>query len=66
MWSDPIADMLTRIRNGVRIRKTHVKIPSSKMKVGCANGLHVAKVGSARGKWKSPNGWRFPPATTSA
>lgn len=39
MWSDPIADMLTRIRNGVRIRKTHVKIPSSKIKVGIAKVL---------------------------
>ncbi len=39
MWSDPIADMLTRIRNAVRIRRNEVKIPSSKLKVGIANVL---------------------------
>ncbi len=39
MWSDPIADMLTRIRNGVRAGKTEVKIPSSKVKVGIAEVL---------------------------
>ena len=39
MWSDPIADMLTRIRNAVRIRRDEVKIPSSKLKVGIANVL---------------------------
>ena len=39
MWSDPIADMLTRIRNAVRVRRKQVKIPSSKMKVGIARVL---------------------------
>lgn len=39
MWSDPIADMLTRIRNAVRIRRSQVKIPSSKLKVGIAKVL---------------------------
>lgn len=39
MWSDPIADMLTRIRNAVRTRKTQVSIPSSKVKVGIAKVL---------------------------
>lgn len=39
MWSDPIADMLTRIRNGVRIRQQEVKIPSSKVKRGIAEVL---------------------------
>lgn len=39
MWSDPIADMLTRIRNAARARKVEVKIPSSKVKVGIANVL---------------------------
>jgi small subunit ribosomal protein S8 len=39
MWSDPIADMLTRIRNAARVRHRHVKIPSSKMKVGIARVL---------------------------
>lgn len=31
--TDPIADMLTRIRNGVKARKSVVELPSSKMKV---------------------------------
>jgi small subunit ribosomal protein S8 len=39
MWSDPIADMLTRIRNGLRCRRRHVMIPSSKMKIGVARVL---------------------------
>jgi len=39
MWSDPIADMLTRIRNALRVRMRHVEIPSSKMKVGIARVL---------------------------
>ena len=39
MWSDPIADMLTRIRNAVRVRRKQVEIPSSKMKVGIARVL---------------------------
>ncbi len=36
MWSDPIADMLTRIRNAARVRRSAVSIPSSKLKVGIA------------------------------
>jgi len=39
MWSDPIADMLTRIRNAVRVRRKHVMIPASKIKVGIARVL---------------------------
>ncbi|RME38562.1 MAG: 30S ribosomal protein S8 [Planctomycetota bacterium] len=39
MWSDPIADMLTRIRNAVRVRQREVRIPSSKLKVGIARVL---------------------------
>ncbi len=39
MWSDPIADMLTRIRNAAAVRKKQVPIPSSKLKVGIANVL---------------------------
>jgi small subunit ribosomal protein S8 len=38
MWSDPIADMLTRIRNAIRIKADKVDIPASKMK------LEVAKI----------------------
>lgn len=39
MWSDPIADMLTRIRNATSHRRKTVKIPSSKLKVGIATVL---------------------------
>jgi small subunit ribosomal protein S8 len=37
--SDPIADMLTRIRNGQAANKTTVELPSSKQKVAIANLL---------------------------
>ena len=39
MWSDPIADMLTRIRNAVRVCSPQVTMPCSKMKVGIAKVL---------------------------
>ncbi|RKZ18057.1 30S ribosomal protein S8 [bacterium] len=32
MMTDPIADMITRIRNAIERRKKHVRIPASKMK----------------------------------
>jgi len=35
--TDPIADMLTRIRNAVQIERPYVDMPSSKLKVGIAN-----------------------------
>ena len=38
-WSDPIADMLTRIRNGQSVDKTEVVMPSSKLKVAIAKVL---------------------------
>ncbi len=37
--SDPIADMLTRIRNGSRAQKTHVRMPASRSKVAIAEVL---------------------------
>jgi len=37
--SDPIADMLTRIRNGQSAEKTSVDMPSSKLKVAIAQVL---------------------------
>lgn len=37
--SDPIADMLTRIRNAQVVQKTNVAMPSSKVKVAIANVL---------------------------
>lgn len=39
MWSDPIADMLTRIRNAVQARHKQVSIPASKLKMGIAKVL---------------------------
>ncbi len=37
--SDPIADMLTRIRNGQQVEREFVEMPSSKLKVAIAQVL---------------------------
>ena len=37
--SDPISDMLTRIRNAQAVQKTKVNIPASKVKTGIAQVL---------------------------
>ncbi len=37
--TDPIADMLTRIRNGIMVNREAVNIPSSRIKVGIAEVL---------------------------
>jgi small subunit ribosomal protein S8 len=37
--SDPIADMLTRIRNGNEIRRANVDVPRSRLKKGIAEVL---------------------------
>jgi small subunit ribosomal protein S8 len=39
MMTDPIADMLTRIRNGQRAGKVSVSMPSSKLKMSIAQVL---------------------------
>lgn len=39
MLTDPIADMLTRIRNAVRVERAHVEMPISKVKRGLAEVL---------------------------
>ncbi len=53
--TDPIADMLVRIRNAAAVGKPTVKMPSSKIKVAIAKvlqdegyigGAHVTKVGA--------------------
>jgi len=36
--TDPIADMLTRIRNGIMSRKSHVHVPTSRLK------QHIAEI----------------------
>ncbi|HYA58999.1 MAG TPA: 30S ribosomal protein S8 [Burkholderiaceae bacterium] len=57
--SDPIADMLTRIRNAQRVEKTEVAMPSSKLKVAIAQvlrdegyieGFQVANAAGSGGK----------------
>ncbi len=40
MITDPIADMLTRIRNGIMSNKSVVVMPHSKLKVAIAEILH--------------------------
>jgi len=37
--TDPIADMLTRIRNGIMVERETVNIPSSRIKIGIAEVL---------------------------
>jgi small subunit ribosomal protein S8 len=37
VMTDPIADMLTRIRNANKMRHQTVDIPASKAKKGCIN-----------------------------
>jgi small subunit ribosomal protein S8 len=39
--NDPIADLLTRIRNGLQARKAEVRIPHSKVKARIAEILRV-------------------------
>lgn len=39
MMTDPIADMLSRIRNGLKIKKIHVDIPASRIKAQIAKIL---------------------------
>ena len=39
MMTDPVADMLTRIRNAVRVERPSVEVPLSKVKRGVAEVL---------------------------
>lgn len=41
--TDPIADMLTRIRNAVMAGKTEVRLPASKLKLTIANKMKDVK-----------------------
>jgi small subunit ribosomal protein S8 len=56
--SDPIADLLTRIRNAQMVAKTSVSLPSSKLKVAIAQVLKDEgyidgfKVNAADGKFE--------------
>lgn len=42
MITDPISDMLTRIRNASKVRKPEVRLPYSKLKLAVANVLRTA------------------------
>lgn len=54
MMTDPIADMLTRLRNAVAVRKTSVDIPYSKLKYALATILsregYIARLEVAENK----------------
>jgi small subunit ribosomal protein S8 len=39
MLTDPIADMLTRIRNAITVKRSHVDVPASQLKRGLAEVL---------------------------
>ncbi|QDT54421.1 30S ribosomal protein S8 [Caulifigura coniformis] len=39
MMTDPIADMLSRIRNALMVERPYVDIPTSRVKVGIAEAL---------------------------
>lgn len=39
MMNDPVADMLTRIRNAVQMERPFVDVPQSKLKTGIAEAL---------------------------
>lgn len=41
--TDPVADLLTRIRNAVMVGKNEIRVPSSKLKVVIAKELQKAK-----------------------
>jgi small subunit ribosomal protein S8 len=46
--TDPIADMLTRIRNGQKARKQSVTMPSSTVKVAVAGALPISVIERVR------------------
>ena len=56
MYTDPIADMLTRIRNATRARKTELVLPYSKFKANLAKLLQkegfVSGVNELTGRFK--------------
>jgi len=62
MMTDPIADMLTRIRNAYRIGREKVDIPASRLKTGIAEVLKREGYITASPTWSrgsrrgSPNG----------
>jgi len=57
MMTDPIADMLTRIRNAVRVERPTVEVPASKVKRGLAE---VLKREGYIWDWAETNENKFP------
>ena len=39
--TDPVADMLTRIRNAIAVGKTEIRVPTSKLKFAVADKLQI-------------------------
>jgi small subunit ribosomal protein S8 len=59
MMTDPISDMLTRLRNANRIHKKRITMPASRLKVGHradpqGRGLHRGLPGRARRALEPP------------
>ena len=66
MMTDPVADMLTRIRNALRIGRAEVDVPSSRAKVGMKSivvhsSAQVAPAGTCPGQ-RMTQGTRIPPS----
>ena len=55
--TDPIADMLTRIRNGVAVRRRYVLVPASRMKRAVAK---VLRDEGYIGRFETIHDGRFP------
>ena len=62
--NDPIADMLTRIRNACMARHASVSVPSSKMKVAIADiprvrgGLGLSILSTPKGVMAGHEAWQ--------
>jgi small subunit ribosomal protein S8 len=56
--SDPIADMLARIRNALMVKHTSVTIPASKMKVSIAKILQDEGYINGHRVVEGPKGWK--------
>lgn len=42
--TDPIADLLTRIRNAIAVNKTEIVVPTSKLKLTVAQQLQKSRL----------------------
>ena len=52
MMTDPIADMLTRIRNAVRVEHPLVDMPTSKLRRGIAQVLKERATSGTSRSWR--------------